>query len=622
MKTIAGKVMHKRFVTGVIMVLILLLPMMPLYPRDAVYAFQSDSGLWEVEVSTIYTKAEGGDITDFDTGYVVSKLDGTAIQLERSAGETAGYSGQQEKGNDGDAVHSITVTSTTVLKITSKGESTTFSGSANGTGKLYVSFEDGANVILFAYAGTGYAKAAALLKAEGDLNYQDKEGLSVGDVAAELGGGIAPGGIGISYAPKEGEGSEAGTLTGNSILLPTSKQTFNATFKSYAQVNTKADDSDCGIAQSDGNIEISHEANITGKTTSGSLASELTLEMKDGVIVLKVKTVDEEEGATVEDITKRFTSKTAEYTHFPNSPPAIDQGWGSPAKEWVNPGPGGSLQFGGMPLPPDTKAVSTSAISFSPAGSSELGVKVGDWAEYSLSATVDGLENITSLKFAVTQVDKQNGWLLLLLSTKYKDGTMSDTLIRSNVFTGEGEIRGIVLPSKANVGDNLYNVGTITGIESETVGAKLREVAEVSYKDGATTASATYDRITGLLIKFDGVSLLGSAKMVAINSSLHSPTPEECQSEITDLKYTLGQTQQQLGLLQKTLEDETQKYREADAAVDSLRLENDGLTSQLQLLRIALILGATIALVIALILVFYLRRITKRLSKENYEASS
>ena len=123
--------------------------------------------------------------------------------------------------------------------------------------------------------------------------------------------------------------------------------------------------------------------------------------------------------------------------------------------------------------------------------------------------------------------------------------------------------------------------------------------------------------------------------MEAINSSLHSPTLEELQSEITeltsklgqtqpleelqseiaDLKSKLGQTQQQLSSLEKTLEDETQKHRQAETELNSLRWENQGLANQVQLLIITLILGIAIPSLVAVILFFYLRRIKQRSAK-------
>jgi hypothetical protein len=136
-------------------------------------------------------------------------------------------------------------------------------------------------------------------------------------------------------------------------------------------------------------------------------------------------------------------------------------------------------------------------------GEFSVGVKTGDWIEYTVSVTGSPAEkhDVTWARMEVYAV--QGSQIDLNITVKFSDGTLEPQTATLNLETGQlGD--DFIIPANLNVGDVFFdkNVGniTISGVEEKTYASVTRNVIT------AATSETTYywDHATGVLV--EGIS--------------------------------------------------------------------------------------------------------------------
>ena len=578
--------------------LLLMLSILSLPPSCSAQEVVVELIEWKVSVRSLYTISTGGDPSSFDIFLALVDAEGTRLKVDILASEIAGFSGKREGGSDEDAIFSVTVMVTTEITIECNVRAK-FKASAEGRGTAFSKFDDGLDAIFFASAGTGFAKVAGMVACEGDLSYPRDSpqlractgAIAVGDVESELTGQVALKGIGVSYTPKVGEGSKSMSFAGNDMKTLTGNK-FTLKFSSYAKVDVKGDDSGVGSANIDALVETTQASYIKAIAETEGLKSTLEFKLVNGTAEYHIVVTDTT-GEVLQKIDKSLEAPTAHWKNY-DGKVEEDKGWGLPAREWKDP----------------------------PRGL-KLGISVGDWAEYRILSGLRGLGNISTLRYQVMSVDENTGWILLALLTRYLNGRSEVNLVKCNIYTGEGEVRGLIIPSMLDVGDELYGIGKVTKITSQDMGGRSREVVYVTYSEGAVKGNATYDRATGILLGFHLASPNGTLAIEAIDSVIHHPSIEELQNEISRLNSTLSEANAIISKLELKLKEadaqvqklkaqlaaETEKRAKYEEEVKALRSYVKGIEDELRMLKWIALPGLVLAIFFIVILGFlYFRR--------------
>jgi hypothetical protein len=468
----------------------------------AVPALQSM--LWKIELNTVATKSEAGRIRDFDSADFSSISGGGALGLTGTAMETF-YSPAERA-----ATYSLAASNTTDVQVTCIPGEAFFDGSGSGTGRLAVEFEDGAvwppqlvgGTFLFASAGTGFAKGAVGLKSEGDLSYDptgEAAGLAeaVGDVSTELEGSAPlPGGGGVSYTPTEGEGRVTRALARDDTTT-VQQQTFAFKLRNNVSADVKGDDGFVGQADASASATATHAVTLTGeecKDTNGNTSSislrlrvqtDASLDPAVGNRVLADVTIRTRNaaGALVESIDRTLTPQRALFRRTERRTPA-NNGWGPPARNWA------------AAAGPPAKAERTHRPSGLVRTSKRLGVRRGAAASYAVAGPPTSLGRLREFRVVVSQANPRTGRVSFDVRASYRGGRRERIRVPAAIFSGKGDLRGLLVPAGLRRGERLYGVSTVTVVRGNLVG--------VRYGRGRSLVRAVYDRRTGWLLKLIG----------------------------------------------------------------------------------------------------------------------
>jgi hypothetical protein len=462
---------------------------------------QFQSALWTVDISTIADRAPAGNYQAFDTRnhltYVVpgSDLGQSAWQAWDSGPYLlqrwfAVIDGARHGLDDRIGAYSLATSSVTEVKVTCNPGTATFVGSGSGQAGVRAAFTD---LPIFGF-GTGYSKAAAALKAEGDLSYPSPaEGtgaiaVASGDSPSELKATIPIPGLGLEITPKISDGMVSTSATGvdkKTVM----KQTWQTTFRSYVTSDVKDDDSRVGYAESKGQGYVLHKLTLDGSkcTQISELGKQTsTIDIKfssknDGPdnlarwrATIHVVTTDSH-GDTTEDKQVILWDPGHDYDAQSGLQRPIDRYWGPPGADWV-PAP---------ESPPSADAAQARPA----AADGRLAASVGSATTYKVSGQL--MASVSRLELTVTRANPITGGLTFAASATSPTGKTVNFSFMSNVFRGTGGPRGLVIPVGLRTGAGLYGLGRVSDVDSQRV--------VVRYLRGDAVATATYDARTGWL---------------------------------------------------------------------------------------------------------------------------
>jgi hypothetical protein len=149
-----------------------------------------------------------------------------------------------------------------------------------------------------------------------------------------------------------------------------------------------------------------------------------------------------------------------------------------------------------------TACASAIALPTLPHGEATVGVKPGDWIEYSISITgppLDEMRNLTWYRCVILEVDGSS--FLANKTALSVNGTFSSSVWNFNLT--EGQVQGwVIIPANLSVGNSFFDVSksvnvTIEGEEQKTVLGASRNVTHASipglvYKE--------WDKATGVYV--------------------------------------------------------------------------------------------------------------------------
>ena len=515
------------------------------------HAASFESQFWTIDVNSVSTRAENGKAADFEDGSFNAISHGDALGLSSQASEeweprardNSFFQDPEDiRANtevfDDPATYSLSASNTTNVQITCKHPDPTvpgdFTGSMGAEAHLEVGFQDGFDFgrrgaldrgfnaltnAIWSGSGTGFAKGAVGFRSVGDLEYDQNpagavEGFGLARSQGEdpgLGGNVELPGLSLPFQVATGQGRVTPAVTRNDF---TSKAGATYQFELQNDVYTemKGDDSFLGAAHTTVHADVSHSALVTAtcrdnaQNLRSSLEFRLQVETDPATPLpgsLRFRTV------AIVDVTTRNTGTGTETERFPSrrlvpvtavfsrTPLALrtDERWGPV------PGPWSSAAFrgGAPPLPepapgPPVSGQSERRDSDRPAHASRrLGVKKGAVVKYGLAARRRPLKLVKSLRLRVVRANAKTGRLLLSGAVGYRNGKTSRSRLEVNAFTGEGELRALLVPTGLTLGQRIQGIGRVVRRRDNTV--------TVRYKVGRARAIGVYDRRSGWLRK-------------------------------------------------------------------------------------------------------------------------
>ena len=408
----------------------------------------------------------------------------------------------------------------------------------------------------------------------------------------ELSGQVSLKGIGISYTFKVGEGKKTGSFVGNDMGTIVGKK-LHLKLTSQAKVNVKGDDSSIGAANADAEVEITQKAYVKAVAETETIISTLEFKLENSTAEYTIVTIDKKTEEVLSRTTKQLKAPEAIWENI-DGKIEKNEGWGLPAHEWKDPPQG-----------------------------RKIGVGPGDWAIYKLSSNVIGLTNISFLEWRIIRANHNTGHVLLAITTERVNGDKETNLIDYDIYTGEGEIMGLIVPSMLNVSDALYGIGRVINVSNIDLGGRIREVVQIIYQNTKTQVNAIYDRRSGILLELNATSPRGTLKMEILDSSIHHPTIEELQEKIAKLSNELNKSQGfiselkdqlenahvQISDLVKKLDAETKKRIEYENKIKHLEAYISSIENLLYKLKLIVII-ITIILIsaITILSILYIKR--------------
>jgi hypothetical protein len=467
------------------------------------------SSFWKVSVSSFPTKQDNTEaFKAFDFGNFSLSLRGPWLQLKQSGTEFTGTVGAADKDVDGPVTHTLDAGDKTGISITCIPSKASFNASGVGSGTVTANFDDSTGSVfgdLLSTWGSGYAKAVASVKSEGDLAYPKADELTKGgvavasvenasDVEAEVDVPKLPIKLKFKLPPK-GSGASPGVLNASNTADKDGDD-FKFTLFTNIASTIRADDGSVGKAASSVDADITHTDTVKGGGCKRQTAdppscrvSEINFKLNGtATIDIAENTKDCDGGGVTESLVKHYRSPGASYTMS-----VFDE------------------KFDAKPLgefgkeAPWAEATSFTRGSRAPGGTGEqsatrsrrVGVRRGSTARYAVRAVGSPLNRLAAIRLGVRRRNRKTGALALRARASYRRGasqTSEAASLTANVFTGKGDVIAFIVPTGLRRGDRLYGFGRVTRVTRRTVHVKYR-------KRGRGTASAVYSRRTGWLLR-------------------------------------------------------------------------------------------------------------------------
>jgi hypothetical protein len=153
--------------------------------------------------------------------------------------------------------------------------------------------------------------------------------------------------------------------------------------------------------------------------------------------------------------------------------------------------------------------LSTDAVT----GGVSIGVKAGDWIEYTVSTTglpPEGHDVVWARMEILSIVD---GEIIVNTTTKAENGTFSNVVMTLNPSAGQIDVWAII-PANLGKGDSFFdkNLGNIPimGQQEKTVGGVVRDTTFYNSSD----RFKRWDKLTGVFL--EGTDVLGNYSLSAI----------------------------------------------------------------------------------------------------------
>jgi hypothetical protein len=506
-----------------------------------------DSDYWQVHLSSISTRGDGGDAAEFELAEFQTVSRGGGIGVFAAASEewiprkkdnslhTPG-STDIRRGTelaDDPVTGGVSAVNTTDVQIKCKKGAADFDAGIGAEGNLTVAFEDGFEygrtehgkvywtpaTALGAGTGSGYAKAGVGFRVQGDLSYAPtdpetgqapvKDGIGLAHAAGQdpkIGGTFEAAGLSLPFEVLEGQGTVTikppAVGNDNTHVL---KDVFQFKLQNRVFAELKADDSFLGAAYASAHASARHGANIRALgCADGDVRSRMDFQLavetdpsvhpalaSRNVAIVKVTTENTKTQQVLEDRTLRVAPVEGLFRRT-QSELVKDQGWQDLPQAWV-------AQQRAIARPQrdsvDDASHASRAGSNSPVAhtSRRLGIKEGAVARYAVSARRGPLRAVRSMTFEVADADAKTGHVVLDGAVRFRDGTISRSRLPVEAFTGKGELRAILVSARLGLGQRVHGFGRVVRRSDEEV--------IVRYRVEGVGITAVYDRRSGWLTK-------------------------------------------------------------------------------------------------------------------------
>jgi hypothetical protein len=161
-------------------------------------------------------------------------------------------------------------------------------------------------------------------------------------------------------------------------------------------------------------------------------------------------------------------------------------------------------------------------------GEASVGVKKGDWIEYSISMTGPPLDDLRNLTWYRTEILEVNGQSFQVNKTALSvNGTFSSSIWNFNL--NEGQVYGwVIIPANLSTGDNFFDASksaniTIEGEEQKTLLGASRVITHASDPD---KVYKEWDKTNGVYVHSIENTTSFTVIFNAIGTNMWGPQPK------------------------------------------------------------------------------------------------